>query len=227
MPPSGIAAARGRPTRPLAEPTSPDAWVGRTPRSGDERGGLLQAPQKTKFSPVFPRRGPTLQRHARRITSTAIADGDATPRGCRAVHRGGTRRRFVGREDAERFVEEVRGDDPDLARYLRIEERELVGHAPRASEDLERLCAGDLELHVSDVQRDRSCQERCDVRAEGWEVTRTSVIEPTRPGDYTVAISEIRWRPWARRRPGETHRKGGACAALGTSRCWRQSPVWL
>jgi hypothetical protein len=27
--------------------------------------------------------------------------------------------------DAERFIEEVRGDDPELASYLRIEEREL------------------------------------------------------------------------------------------------------
>jgi hypothetical protein len=33
---------------------------------------------------------------------------------------------FVRREDAERFIEQVRGDDPDLASYLRIEERELV-----------------------------------------------------------------------------------------------------
>ena len=32
---------------------------------------------------------------------------------------------FIRREDAERFVEEVRGDDPELASYLRIEEREL------------------------------------------------------------------------------------------------------
>jgi hypothetical protein len=31
----------------------------------------------------------------------------------------------VRREDAERFVEEVRGDEPDLAESLRIEEREL------------------------------------------------------------------------------------------------------
>jgi hypothetical protein len=30
----------------------------------------------------------------------------------------------VFREDAERFVEEVRGDDPELASYLQIEERE-------------------------------------------------------------------------------------------------------
>jgi hypothetical protein len=32
---------------------------------------------------------------------------------------------FVRREDAERFIEDVRGDDPALASYLRIEEREL------------------------------------------------------------------------------------------------------
>ena len=32
---------------------------------------------------------------------------------------------FVRREDADRFVEEVRGDDPELASYPRIEEREL------------------------------------------------------------------------------------------------------
>jgi hypothetical protein len=29
------------------------------------------------------------------------------------------------REDAERFIARVRGDEPDLASYLRIEEREL------------------------------------------------------------------------------------------------------
>ena len=32
---------------------------------------------------------------------------------------------FIRREDAERFIEEVRRDDPELASYLRIEEREL------------------------------------------------------------------------------------------------------
>jgi hypothetical protein len=32
---------------------------------------------------------------------------------------------FIRREDAERFIEEVRGDDPDVAAKLRIEEREL------------------------------------------------------------------------------------------------------
>jgi hypothetical protein len=29
------------------------------------------------------------------------------------------------REDAERFVEDVRGDEPELVRYLRIVDREL------------------------------------------------------------------------------------------------------
>jgi (2Fe-2S) ferredoxin len=33
--------------------------------------------------------------------------------------------RGVGAEDAERFVEEVHRDDPEPASYLRIEEREL------------------------------------------------------------------------------------------------------
>jgi hypothetical protein len=32
---------------------------------------------------------------------------------------------FVRREDAERFIEEVRGGDPQLASSLRIEERGL------------------------------------------------------------------------------------------------------
>jgi hypothetical protein len=32
---------------------------------------------------------------------------------------------FLGRKDAERFIETVRGDEPELAGYLRIEEREL------------------------------------------------------------------------------------------------------
>jgi hypothetical protein len=32
---------------------------------------------------------------------------------------------FIRSEDAERFVEEIRGDDPEVAAKLRIEEREL------------------------------------------------------------------------------------------------------
>jgi hypothetical protein len=33
----------------------------------------------------------------------------------------------VRREDGERFIAEVRGDDPEMAAKLRIEERELEG----------------------------------------------------------------------------------------------------
>lgn len=32
---------------------------------------------------------------------------------------------FIRREDAERFIEEVRGDDAEVASHLRIERREL------------------------------------------------------------------------------------------------------
>lgn len=31
---------------------------------------------------------------------------------------------FIRREDAQRFIEDVRGDDPELAKSLRIQERE-------------------------------------------------------------------------------------------------------
>jgi hypothetical protein len=37
---------------------------------------------------------------------------------------------FVRREDAERCIEDVPGDDLELASYLRIEERELEAGAP-------------------------------------------------------------------------------------------------
>ena len=37
---------------------------------------------------------------------------------------------FVRREEAERFIEEVRGDEPELAAKLRIEERELEAGGP-------------------------------------------------------------------------------------------------
>jgi hypothetical protein len=36
---------------------------------------------------------------------------------------GDVSRNFRGGEDAERFIEEVRGDDPELARKPRIEKR--------------------------------------------------------------------------------------------------------
>jgi hypothetical protein len=37
---------------------------------------------------------------------------------------------FVRREKAERFIEEVRGDEPEMAAKLRIEERELQVGGP-------------------------------------------------------------------------------------------------
>ena len=37
---------------------------------------------------------------------------------------------FLQREDAERFIEEIRGDEPELAEPLRIEERELEAGGP-------------------------------------------------------------------------------------------------
>jgi hypothetical protein len=43
---------------------------------------------------------------------------------------------FIRRDDAERFIEEVRGEDPDLASYLRIEERELEAAATSLSAKL-------------------------------------------------------------------------------------------
>jgi hypothetical protein len=37
---------------------------------------------------------------------------------------------FIRRQDAERFIEDARGDDPDHAAILRIEERELETGGP-------------------------------------------------------------------------------------------------
>ena len=41
---------------------------------------------------------------------------------------------FIRREDAERFVEEVRGDDPELPSYLLIEQREREAGDSSATE---------------------------------------------------------------------------------------------
>jgi hypothetical protein len=38
--------------------------------------------------------------------------------------RGGAIETFLRREDAERFVDEIRADDPELAGHLRIQERQ-------------------------------------------------------------------------------------------------------
>jgi hypothetical protein len=43
---------------------------------------------------------------------------------------GGAIEVLIRREDAERFLEEVRKDEPELARHLRIVERELDAGNP-------------------------------------------------------------------------------------------------
>jgi hypothetical protein len=53
-------------------------------------------------------------RHSRRALNRTNPLGDAVET-------------FIRREDAERFIEEARGNDAELASYLRIEERELEG----------------------------------------------------------------------------------------------------
>ena len=40
---------------------------------------------------------------------------------------------FIRREDAERFIAEVRGDDPEIAVKLRVEERELAAGGRRGA----------------------------------------------------------------------------------------------
>jgi len=51
----------------------------------------------------------------------AVVDGSLSP----TFPLGDSLEVCVRREDAERFIEEIRGDDPELAQSLRIEEREL------------------------------------------------------------------------------------------------------
>jgi hypothetical protein len=53
---------------------------------------------------------------------------------------------FIRHDDADRFVEEVRGDEPELARYLRIEERgcrllRLGGRRGNLSVDPRKSCS--------------------------------------------------------------------------------------
>jgi hypothetical protein len=62
---------------------------------------------------------------ARVILSSCSSTRSSTPRPSSDHPLGDAVATFVRREDAERSVEEVRGNDPELASYLRIEEREL------------------------------------------------------------------------------------------------------
>ena len=51
----------------------------------------------------------------------AVVDGSLSP----DFPLGDSLEVFIRREDAERFIEEVHGDDPEVEAKLRIEEREL------------------------------------------------------------------------------------------------------
>ena len=65
---------------------------------------------------------------------------------------GDTLEVFVRREDADRFIEEVRGDEPEMAAKLRIEERELdIGGFNRPSPfALPPHNNGDIAVEVTD-----------------------------------------------------------------------------
>ena len=60
-------------------------------------------------------------RHRDRVTVYAVVDDAFSA----DFPLGGALEVFVRREDAERFIEEARGDEPEIAAKLRIEEREL------------------------------------------------------------------------------------------------------
>jgi hypothetical protein len=57
------------------------------------------------------------RRHPSTVLVYAVVDDSLSPTRPLGV--------FVRRTDAERFVEEIRGDEPELAERLRIEERNL------------------------------------------------------------------------------------------------------
>ena len=61
-------------------------------------------------------------RHVSAVNVYAVVDDALSPN-----FPLGVELEVVGREDAERFIEEVRGDEPEIAAKLRIEERELAG----------------------------------------------------------------------------------------------------
>lgn len=61
------------------------------------------------------------RRHRSRVVVYTVVD----PTLSLTSPRGDSIEVFVRREDAQRFVDEIRGDDPELASQLRIEERKL------------------------------------------------------------------------------------------------------
>jgi hypothetical protein len=67
--------------------------------------------------------------HRRAVQVYAIIDGLSIPE----HPLGDAVDVFVRREDAERFIEEVRSDESELAAHLRVEEREIEAGTPRTS----------------------------------------------------------------------------------------------
>ena len=60
---------------------------------------------------------------------------------------------FARRQDAERFIEEIRGDEPELAKPFRIEERELeAGGRNWRRERVAKLAAGLPRPQPGDVE---------------------------------------------------------------------------
>ena len=113
------------------------------------------APTAGRYGPIRSSRGApssseaSLARVHPAGTSSVLRDSPSTANGCgsnlvsllrpwgamasRLAHRSSSNPAlagedltvFVRREDAERFIEEVRGEDPEVAAKLRVEEREL------------------------------------------------------------------------------------------------------
>ena len=53
---------------------------------------------------------------------------------------------FVCLEDAERFIEQVRRDDPDLATYVRIDERDIAPLPRRSTHEVFPVRALDVRV---------------------------------------------------------------------------------
>ena len=73
-----------------------------------------------------------------------------TGRGCHP--REGAVETFVRREEAERFIEEVRGDDPELAGYLLIEG---AGTRGRWAELAARACSETCRAYLCSLATSR------------------------------------------------------------------------
>jgi hypothetical protein len=65
------------------------------------------------------------------------------------------------REDAERFIEEVLCDDPELASYLRIEERELEAGELNSPLGLKRFLSASVQVRYMRL-KDRTTAVRAE-----------------------------------------------------------------